>query len=80
MGTARRCVVVPQQCIEQRQGESSLWVVGADSVAEYRKVVVGQTIGGMWVVEQGLAEGEQVVSSGQQKLHRGAKVSPRKTE
>ena len=80
VGTARRCVVVPQQCIEQRQGESSLWVVGADSVAEYRKVEVGQTVGAMWVVEQGLAEGEQVVSSGQQKLHRGAKVSPRKTE
>lgn len=74
----RQCkVVVPQQSIEQMQGQSSVWVIRPDSTAEYRKVVLGNTYGSGWVVENGLREGEWVVSSGNQKLHNGAKVLPR---
>ena len=77
VGPSRECVVVPQECVEQRQGTSSLWVVGTDSIAEYRKVTLGATYGEKWVITQGVAEGEWVVRSGGQKLHNGAKVSPR---
>ncbi len=80
VGMARHRVVVPQQCIVQMQGQTSLWVVRPDSTAEYRKVVVGATVGGDWIVEEGLSVGEWVVSEGQQKIRSGMKVAPRKTE
>ena len=80
VGPLRRRVVVPQQCIAQMQGQNSLWVVRADSVAEYRKVELGDTYGPMWIVTNGLSEGEWVVSSGGGKLRNGAKVLPRKKE
>ena len=80
MGPMRERVVVPQECVEQRQGDSSLWVIGADSVAEYRKVRLGQTVGEKWAIEEGLTAGEWVVCGGVQKLRNGVKVSPRKRD
>lgn len=76
VGPARRQIVVPQRCVSQVQGINSVWVVRADSTAEYRRVEPGDTYGTMWCIESGLADGETVVLSGQQKLHNGAKVIP----
>ncbi len=78
VGPVRQCIVVPQQCIGQMQGQSSVWVIRPDSMAEYRKVTLGDTHAGRWVVEKGLREGEQVVCSGQQKLRNGMKVIPQR--
>ncbi len=78
VGPLRERVVVPQQCVVQTQGQASLWVVRPDSVAEYRKVELGETAGAMWIIDKGLSAGEQVVSSGQQKIRNGMKVTPRK--
>ena len=69
---------MPQQCVVQTQGQASLWVVRPDSVAEYRKVELGETVGAMWIIDKGLSAGEQVVSNGQQKIRNGMKVAPRK--
>jgi len=46
------------------------------SAAASRRVVLGDTYGTMWCVDEGLAEGEQVVTAGQQKLRNGMKVIP----
>ena len=62
--------------ISQAQGVNSVWVVRPDSTAAYRRVVLGDTYGTMWCVDEGLAEGEQVVTAGQQKLRNGMKVIP----
>lgn len=80
VGAMRRSVVVPQQCVVQTQGQTSLWVVRADSVVEYRNISLGDTYAHKWIVENGLREGEWVVSSGQQKIRDGMKVLPRKIE
>ena len=78
VGQKRRCVVVPQQSVVQMQGQTSLWVIRPDSTAEYRKVTLGDTYGELWVVEDGVHEGEWVVYSGGQKLRNGMKTSPHK--
>lgn len=78
VGPARPRVVVPQRCVSQAQGISSVWVVAPDSTAVYRRVTLGETAGGMWCVDEGLREGEWVVVSGQQKLRDGEKVVPEK--
>lgn len=78
VGPVRPRVVVPQRCVSQAQGINSVWVVRPDSTAVYRRVVLGDTYGTMWCVEEGLADGEQVVLAGQQKLRNGMKVIPAK--
>ena len=47
-----------------------------DWSAERKKDILGDTYGTMWCVDEGLAEGEQVVTAGQQKLRDGMKVIP----
>ena len=76
VGATRLRVVVPQRSVSQAQGVNSVWVVRPDSTAAYRRVVLGDTYGTMWCVDEGLAEGEQVVTAGQQKLRNGMKVIP----
>ena len=76
VGPVQPRVIVPQQSVSQAQGVNSVWVVRPDSTAAYRRVVLDDTYGTMWCVDEGLAEGEQVVTAGQQKLRNGMKVIP----
>ena len=76
VGPVRPRVVVPQACVSQAQGVNSVWVVRPDSTAMYRRVIPGDTYGSMWCIDEGLIDGELVVTAGQQKLHDGAKVIP----
>lgn len=80
VGPMQECIVIPQQCVEQVQGQASVWVIRPDSTAEYRRVTLGDTYGEAWIVEDGLHKGEQVVSSGKHKLRNGVKVLPQKKE
>ena len=78
VGPVRPRVVVPQACVSQAQGVNSVWVVRPDSTAMYRRVIPGDTYGSMWCIDEGLIDGELVVTAGQQKLHDGMKVIPEK--
>lgn len=78
VGPVRPRVVVPQACVSQAQGINSVWVVRPDSTAMYRRVIPGDTYGSMWCIDEGLIDGELVVTAGQQKLHNGMKVIPEK--
>jgi membrane fusion protein (multidrug efflux system) len=51
-------------------------VLGADNVAELRKVTLGQAQGSEWLVEGGLKQGESIIVDGVQKVQPGAKVAP----
>jgi membrane fusion protein (multidrug efflux system) len=42
-----------------------------------RTVKVGEKVGAMWVIDDGLKLGEQVVVEGQQKLREGTLVDPK---
>ena len=53
-------------------------MVRPDSTAMYRRVIPGDTYGSMWCIDEGLIDGELVVTAGQQKLHDGMKVIPEK--
>ncbi len=77
IGDATECVVVPQQAVTQMQGVTSVWVIGADSVARFREVTTAGTYGDEWHIKSGLKSGELVATSAQLKLHEGAKVNPK---
>lgn len=76
LGKAQPSIMVPQSAVSQTQNISSVWVIRADSTAEYRQVQLGETVGRWWVVEQGVSSGEMVATTGLQKLQNGMKVIP----
>lgn len=79
LGGRKRQVLVPQQAVQSIQGVRSVWVVDSDSVAHYRPVKVGSTLGRDYIVAEGLNEGEVVALTGGEKLHNGMKVIPIKS-
>lgn len=74
MGPRRPVVTVPQLAVDQTQGVNSVWIINANSTAEYRRVELGDKYGDRWVVTDGVKAGEQVVVSGRGKLRNAERV------
>jgi len=69
--------LVPQQAIARDpQGNATLFVVGPGNHAVQRTVVTARTQGPYWVVTQGLAPGEKVITQGTANLKDGAQIKP----
>lgn len=69
--------LVPQQAINRDpKGNATLFVVGPGNRAVQRVVVADRTQGPYWVVTQGLATGEKVITQGTANLRDGAPVKP----
>jgi membrane fusion protein (multidrug efflux system) len=73
-------LLVPQRAVQELQGRTSLWIVGADNKAEKRDVTMGARIGSDWIVTEGLKPGETVAVDGTQKLKPGAPLAPQPLE
>jgi membrane fusion protein, multidrug efflux system len=69
-------VVVPQAAVQESQGSASVYVVRPDQTVEARTVRMGPRIGTLWVVEDGVKPGEQVVVKGLQQIRPGLRVEP----
>lgn len=70
-------LLVPQRAVTDVQGKYLIAVVGADNKVEIRPVTVGEKVGAMWIVEQGLKPGDRVVAEGTQKVSDGIHVNPK---
>lgn len=69
--------LVPQQAVSRDpKGNATLFVVGPGNRAVQRTVVATRTQGPYWVVTQGLAAGEKVITEGAGNLRDGDKVKP----
>jgi membrane fusion protein (multidrug efflux system) len=73
----RNAVLVPQRAISELQGSSQAAVVGKDNRVEIRPVTLGETLGSLRIVEDGLHSGDRVVVEGLQKIRSGMIVTPR---
>jgi membrane fusion protein (multidrug efflux system) len=67
-------LLVPQKAVTELQGIQQLAVVGEDSKVTIRSVRMGERVGSMWIVEDGLKPGERVVVEGVQKVREGVTV------
>jgi RND family efflux transporter MFP subunit len=74
--TINGALLVPQRAVNELQTSYELAVVGADNKAQIRQVKVGERIGSMWVIDEGLKLGESVVVEGLQKVRDGQTVKP----
>jgi membrane fusion protein (multidrug efflux system) len=70
-------LVVPQEAVSELQGSFQVAVVDQNNKITLRQIKVGERIGGMWEVTDGLKAGDRVVVQGTQKVREGATVMPR---
>jgi RND family efflux transporter MFP subunit len=68
-------MVIPQEAVTELQGSYQVAVVGGDNKVSIRPVQMGERIGAMWEVTQGLKPGDKVVVQGVQKVREGALVT-----
>jgi membrane fusion protein, multidrug efflux system len=74
IGTAKDALLIPQQAVNEVQGEYQVVVLSADNKAEFRSVEVGERSGRDWIISKGLKPDERVVVEGFQKLRNGSPV------
>jgi RND family efflux transporter MFP subunit len=67
-------LLVPQRAVTELQGSYQVAVVGSDNKVSIRAVTVGERVGPMWIIQNGVKPGEVVVVEGLQKLRDGSVV------
>ncbi len=70
-------LLVPQRAVQELQNLRTVAVVDGDGTVSIRSVQVGPRFESLWVIEEGLSAGEQVIVEGLQRVREGAKVSPK---
>jgi membrane fusion protein (multidrug efflux system) len=68
-------LLVPQRAVTELQGRYQVVVVDSDNKADIRPVKVGERVGSMLIVEDGLKPGEIVVVEGAQRVRPGVVVT-----
>jgi len=69
-------LLVPQRAVSELQGRYQIAVVDSANTITIRTVKVGERVGTLWVIEEGLHPGERVVVEGLQKVRPGMVVHP----
>jgi len=69
-------LLVPQRAVNELQTSYEVAVVGGGNHAEIRQVKVGEKTGSLWVIEDGLKAGDQIIVEGMQRIHDGQVVKP----
>jgi len=69
-------LLVPQRSVVELQGSYLVAVVGSDNKVSLRPVKVGERVGALWIINQGVKPGERVVVEGVQKARDGQLVNP----
>jgi RND family efflux transporter MFP subunit len=77
IGTSAAALLIPQRAVTELQGAYQVAVVDSTNKVGIRTVKVGDKIGTMWIVADGLKPGERVVAEGLQQAHQGTQVSPK---
>jgi len=68
-------LLIPQRAVTELQGSYQVAVVSGENKVSIRPVTVGDRVGNLWIVTDGLKSGERVVVEGLLKVRDGAVVS-----
>jgi membrane fusion protein, multidrug efflux system len=75
IGVKQAAMIIPQRAVTELQGSYRVAVVGSDNKISLRPVTVGQRVGSMCVIEEGLKPGEVVVAEGTQRVKPDVEVT-----
>ncbi len=70
-------LLVPQSAVKEIQGGYQIAVLTADKKASIRPVKAGEKVGTMWVIDDGLKLGDEVVVEGIANIRDGTLVAPK---
>jgi membrane fusion protein (multidrug efflux system) len=70
-------LLIPQRAVTELQGSYRIAVVGPDNKVSIRSVKVGERVGSLWIIEDGLKPGERIVTEGTQKVRPDVVVNPK---
>jgi RND family efflux transporter MFP subunit len=73
--TATGAILIPQRAVTELQGSHQVAVVTSDNKVSIRSVTVGDRVGNLWIVTNGLKPGERVIVEGLLKVRDGAVVN-----
>lgn len=73
IGVTKDALLVPQRAVIELQGIYNVFVI-QDGKALMRRVVVGQRVGSLWVIKQGIERGERVIVDNLQRMREGTPV------
>ncbi len=68
-------LVIPQEAVSELQGSYQVFVVDKDNKASVQPVKMGERMGPMWEVLEGLKPGDKVIVQGMQKVRPGSSVT-----
>lgn len=78
-GVQQNAILVPQQAVARDERGSATALVVVDGKVQQRELTLDRAVGNRWWVSQGLAEGDQVIVQGLQKVQVGQPVQVRDT-
>jgi RND family efflux transporter MFP subunit len=73
--TQPNALLVPQRAVTELQGSYQVAVVDGENKVSFRPVTVGDRVGKLWIVTDGLKAGERVIVEGQLKVRDGSVVT-----
>jgi membrane fusion protein (multidrug efflux system) len=76
-GTINGALLVPQPAVSELQGTYQVAVLDGANKVSVETVKVGDRVGSMWVITEGLKPGQRVVVEGIQKAVPGTTVNPK---
>jgi multidrug efflux system membrane fusion protein len=74
VGTERKVLTIPNSAVQRGPKSLFAWIVGAGQIAQQRPVHIKTTAGDLAIVDDGLTEGDIVVTEGQYKLQANAPI------
>jgi RND family efflux transporter MFP subunit len=80
VGTTAGALLIPQRAVTELQGGYQVAVVDSADTVSIRTVKIGDRIGSMLIVAEGLKANERVVAEGGQQARPGVKVNPKPFE
>ena len=69
-------LLVPQRAVNELQTSYEVAVVGGENKVQIRSVKVGDRVGMLWAIEEGIRPGDRVIVEGAQKVRDGQLVKP----
>src|SRR5229473_2302035 len=70
-------LLLPQRAVSEVQGSYQVAVLDSENKVSVRNVKVGDRVGNMWIITDGLKPGERVIAEGVQKVGPGVRVNPK---
>jgi RND family efflux transporter MFP subunit len=77
VGTNAGALLIPQRAVTELQGGHQVAMLDDKNTVSIQQVKVGDQIGTMWVVSEGLKPGQRVIAEGAQNVRPGMQVSPK---